>query len=234
MITVGLFGSNGFVGRRLYSSLIRIGYKVTPITRQNYADYLGSSFDIVINAAMPSARFLAKKDPAKDFEETVQKTANIFYSFNFNKFVQISTVSARCQLDTVYGRHKLAAENICNCNDNLIFRLTSMFADDLEKGVLIDMISGGKIFVDKESRYSFSDVNFVADYIVSNLDKSGIIEVGSSDSVSLREIVEHFGFSNEFDGFLDIQEVKNEDPSLPKAEEVFKFINNKINFKNDK
>lgn len=233
MTTVGLFGANGFVGKRLYASLIKNGYEVTPITRENYKEHFGKFFNIVINGAMPSSRFSAKSNPTQDFKETVQKTTDILYGVNFDKFVQISTVSARCQTDTVYGRHKLAAENICNRGNNLIFRLTAMFGDDLKKGVLVDIINGGKVFVDKESRYSFSDVDFVADYIVSNLDKSGIIEVGAHNSVKLIDIVNHFGFSNEFDGFLDIQEIQNEDPILPNAEEVFNFISNRINHKND-
>lgn len=233
MTTVGLFGANGFVGKRLHSSLIKYGYDVTPITRENHEVYLGKFFNIVINVAMPAARFLAKNNPALDFKETVEKTANIFYGVNFDKFVHISTISARSQIDTVYGRHKLAAENICNNGKNLIFRLTAMFGDDLKKGVLLDIINNNKIFVDKESRYSFSDVSFVSDYIVLNLDKNGIIEVGSHNSVKLIDIANHIDAYFEFEGPLDIQEVQNDDPNLPDAKEVFDFISKRINRKNE-
>ncbi|PIP69162.1 hypothetical protein CO033_01120 [Candidatus Nomurabacteria bacterium CG_4_9_14_0_2_um_filter_32_10] len=235
MTTIGLFGASGFVGKKLHTSLIKKGYAVFPITRDNYSEHIGKFYDIVINSAMPSARFLAKIDPEKDFKETVQKTADIFYNCTFNKFIQISTVSARCQLDTVYGKHKLAAENICNCDNNLIIRLTSMFADNLEKGVLIDMLKDQKVFVDKESRYSFADIDFVTDYIASNLDKSGLLEVGAHNSVKLKDIAKYLGVNIEFDGTLDIQEIENNDKELPDAREVFKFIDNyKMNFQNAK
>ncbi len=228
MITVGLFGANGFVGKKLHASLVKKGYNVTPITRENYPQCIGKFYNIVINSAMPSMRFSAQNNPEKDFKETIEKTANIFYCCTFDKFVQISTISARSQLDTVYGRHKLAAENICNCNNNLIIRLTSMFSDDLEKGVLIDIIKNQKVFVDKESRYSFASVDVVADYIVANLHQSGILEVGASNSVRLIDIANYFGISVKFDGPLDIQEVENTDEKLPDAKEVFKFIKNKL------
>ncbi|MFA4975298.1 MAG: hypothetical protein WC839_00555 [Candidatus Paceibacterota bacterium] len=235
MTTIGLFGANGFVGKKLYTSLIKKGYTVFPITRDNYSENIGKFYDIVINGAMPSQRFSAETNPEKDFKETVQKTADIFYNCTFNKFIQISTISARCQLNTIYGRHKLTAENICNCNNNLIIRLTSMFGNDLEKGALIDILKGQKVFVDKESKYSFADINFVADYIASNLDKSGILEVGAHNSVKLIDIANYLETSVEFNGPLDIQEVENIDPDLPDAKEVFKFIDNyKINFKNAK
>jgi len=227
MITIGLFGANGFVGKKLHGSLTAKGYDVIPITRDNYEERLGKFYNIVINSAMPAARFLAKKDPQKDFKKTVKKTADIFYGCRFDKFVQISTVSARCQLDTVYGRHKLAAENICNTSNNLIFRLTAMFSDDLKKGVLMDIINSQKVFVDKESRYGFTNVNFVTDYIASNLDKNGVIEVGAYNSVKLIDIANFLGVKVEFGGFLDIQEVQDPQKDFPDAKEVFEFIKNK-------
>jgi hypothetical protein len=94
-------------------------------------------------------------------------------------------------------------------------------------------MKGQKVFLDKESRYGFASVDFVADYIASNLDKSGILEVGASNSVKLIDIAKHLGTSIEFEGSLDIQEIQNKDPKLPDAKEVFKFIdNNKVNFQN--
>ncbi len=227
MITIGLFGANGFVGRKLNTSLTKKGYSVVSINRENYSESIGKFYNIVINVAMPASRFRAKNNPEEDFKETVKKTADIFYGCSFDKFVQISTVSARCQLDTVYGRHKLAAENICNCDNNLIIRLTAMFDDSLEKGVLIDIIKGEKVYVDKESRYSFSSLNFVTDYITSNLDRSGILEVGACNSVKLIDIANHLGIDVDFKGPLDVQEIQNDDPQLPEAQEVFNFISNK-------
>lgn len=225
MIKVALFGANGFVGKSLFSSLSVSGdYHVVSVTRDNYAASIGKFYNIVINAAMPAARFWAKNNPDKDFQESVLKTANILYGCTFDKFVQISTVSARCQLDTVYGRHKLAAESLCNYGNNLIVRLSSMFGNDLKKGVLIDMLKGQKVFIDKESRYSFCSVDFIGDYIASHLDLSGVIEVGAINTVSMIDIANYLKKPIEFEGPLDIQEIQNPDPKFPDAKEVFKFL----------
>ena len=225
MTTVALFGANGFVGKSLHASLVKTGkYQVVPVTRDTYAEHIGKFYNIVINAAVPAARFAAKNNPQKDFKETVQKTADIFYGCTYDKFVQVSTVSARCQLDTVYGRHKLAAENICNTNNNLIVRLSSMFGERLKKGVLIDMLKGQKLFIDGESRYSFSNVDFVADYIATHLHLRGIIEVGAFNTLRMTDIANYLQTPVEFDGPLDIQEIQNPDSQFPDSKEVFKFL----------
>lgn len=225
MITVALFGANGFVGKSLFSSLsANSNYRVVPVTRDNYRTSIGKFYNIVINSAMPAARFWAKNNPDKDFQESVGKTASILYGCTFDKFVQISTVSARCQLDTVYGRHKLAAENLCNYGNNLIVRLGSMFGSGLKKGALIDILKGQKVFVDGKSRYSFCSVDFVGNYIASHLNLHGIIEVGAFNTVRLVDIANYLGIPIEFEGPLDVQEIQNPDVKFPDAKEVFKFL----------
>lgn len=232
MLTVALFGANGFVGKSLFSSLSATGkYQVIPVTRDNYSASLGKFYSIIINSAMPAARFWAKNNPDKDFEETVQKTADILYGCTFDKFVQISTVSVRYQLDTIYGRHKLAAESLCNYGSNLVVRLGAMFGDGLKKGVLIDMLKGQKVFIDRESRYSFCNVDFVGDYIASHLDLSGIREVGAFNTLSMADIANYLQTPSEFEGPLEIHEIQNPDASFPDAKEVFKFLDeNRVEF----
>jgi len=225
MITVALFGANGYVGSSLYAALRSTEkYEVVPVTRENYSEMLGRHYNIIINSALPAARFWAKNNPDKDFVETVQKTADILYRCTFDKFVQISTVSARCQLDTVYGRHKLAAENLCNFGENLIIRLSSMFGDNLQKGVLIDILKGQKVYVDGKSRYSFASTDYVANFIASHLELCGIVEVGAFNSVQLVDIAQYLQTDIEFEGPLDIQEIENSDPDFPDAREVFDFL----------
>lgn len=224
MLTVAIFGASGFIGKKIYHALVKRKYNVVPVSRNNYSECIGRRYDIVINSAMPSARFWAKTNPDKDFAETVQKTAGIFYGCQFKKFIQISTVSARCQLDTVYGRHKLCAENICNYGENLIIRLSSVYGPELQKGVLIDMLKGQKVYVDGESRYSFTNVNFVADYVATHLDLTGIVEVGSHNTLRMVDIAEYLNKRIEFEGPLDIQEIKNPGSGFPAAEEVYYYL----------
>jgi len=227
MQSVAVIGANGYVGKEIYASLLRSQkYSVIAVTRENYNEAKQKNFDFIINSAMPAARFWAKQNPKKDFVETVQKTADLTYDWKYKKFVQISTVSARCQLDTVYGRHKATAEKICGFDKNLIFRLGPMYNQELKKGVLIDILQNKKVFVAGESRYCFSPVSFVADWIVSHLDYSGIIEVGGQNAITLKDVAEHLGKKIEFEGVIDHQEIENPAPEFPEAREVLNFLDN--------
>jgi len=225
MTRIALIGANGFVGSELYQALTKKkSLHVEKVIRNNYSNWKKQQFDIVINAAMPAARFWAKNNPYEDFVETVQKTADIVYGWKYKKLIQISTISARTELDSVYGRHKAAAEALCNYGDNLIVRLSSMYDDSLKKGALIDILKGNKVYVDGKSRYAFASLEFVCKWIANNLGKKGIREIGAKNSISLKEIVDHLKLSVEFEGRIDIQEVENPMPDFPDARQVFTFM----------
>lgn len=228
---IALFGSKGFVGSAILKSLKKLNYPVTEVTRENFKEVLGKEFDYVINAAMPSARFKAKNDPDWDFKETVQKTADIFYGVKFKKFIQISSISARCQPETVYGRNKLAAESIVRGENSLIIRLGPLFGEDLKKGVLIDMLNNSKVFVGESSKYAFISTDFVGDWIANNLDKNGLVELGAKNSLSLKELAEQLKIKIEFEGKEDNQEIQNADLNYPEVKLVIDFMKNLINKK---
>lgn len=225
MISVAVVGANGYVGSALCAALARDpNHVITAITRANYVEMREMRSDVLINSAMSSGRFWAKTNPDKDFVETVQKTADLIYGWRFGKFVQISTVSSRCQVDTVYGRHKAAAEKICEFGDNLVVRLGPMYSHGLSKGVLVDMLHGRKVFVDGESRYCFAHLDFVTAWIAANLRRSGIVEVGARNSIRLGDVGDYLGAKVEFEGPVDHQEIENPGPDFPDARDVFGFL----------
>jgi len=227
MASVAVIGARGYVGSALVLALKQIGeYSVSEVTRENYSEMQTSDFDILINCAMPAARFFAKNNPEEDFKETVEKTAHLLYGWHYKKFVQISTVSARCQLDTVYGRHKAAAEKLCDYGENLIVRLGPMYSSDLQKGVLVDMRQGNTVYVDGESRYCFIHRDFVAHWITAHLDRRGIVEVGARNSIALKEIAQHLDTPIIFNGALDHQEIPEPESDFPDARDVLAFLDN--------
>lgn len=232
MLTIALLGAGGYVGAYLLKNIRRVKkYKIIPVNRQNYEDLKKGSYDIVINAAMPAARYWAKKFPKDDFRETVEKTADIVYEWKYKKMVQISTISARSELNTVYGKHKAIAETLCKNEKNLILRLTATFDKSLTKGVLIDMIDKKEVFVDRKSRYSFSSLNFVTKWIANHLNERGLIEIGAKNSFSLEEIARALRLNVKFSGPRDIQEVKNPRDEFPDAKLVLDFMKKKIKSK---
>jgi len=222
---VAVIGARGYVGKAICDSLKNDSvHEVVEVTRTNYKKMKEQKYDIIINSSTPSKRFWAKQNPKKDFEETVRKTADLFYGWTFKKFIQISSVSSRCQLNTVYGRHKAAAENICYSPNNLIIRLGPIFDETLSKGVLIDMLQGNTVFVDGDSRYCFISLRFVAKWICSHLDRVGLVEVGAKTSIALNNIAKHLGKEIYFDGALDHQEIVNPEVSFPSADLVLEFL----------
>jgi len=230
---IALFGAQGFVGTAILKSLKKLNYEVFEVTRKNFEESLGKEFDYVINAAMPAARFKAKNNPSEDFKETVEKTANIFYGTKFKKFIQISSVSARCQTDTVYGRHKLAAESIVNDGNSLIVRLGPMFDDSLKKGMLIDILTGSTVYAGENSRYAFASLEFVGDWIVKNLDRKGIQEVGAKNSISLRELVDELGLNVKFEGVESSQEMQTIGEDYPDSNLVIDFMRAQMRNQNE-
>ena len=137
MESIALIGANGFVGKSIKKYILNDKKKlITCVTRDNYeAAKNEKEYDILINAAMPSKRFWASQNPSEDFHETVEKTFNIVNDWKSSKIIQISSISARSQLDTIYGRHKAAAEKLVDNTNNLILRLGPMYGKYLNKGL---------------------------------------------------------------------------------------------------
>ncbi len=225
MISVAVVGANGYVGSALCAALTRrSGHSVTRVTRATFDEMRSRSYDILINAAMPSGRFWAKNNPAQDFVETVAKTADLVHGWRFRKFIQISTLSARCQRDTEYGRHKAAAEMIGGFGESLIVRLGPMYSKGLRKGVLIDLLEGRTVFVDGSSRYGFAPLEFVADWVAGNLHRAGIKEIGAKDAIALRDLATHLRVRGEFRGAVDHQEIQEPEEGYPDARGVLAFL----------
>ena len=224
MRSVAVIGANGYVGSALLARLLpRREYAVEAVTRENYLVAKEKEYDVVINCAMPSGKFWAQNNPQMDFKETVEKTADILYGWKFKKFVQVSTISARCQLDTVYGRHKAAAEKLCDFGDNLVVRLGAIYSEEIKKGVLSDMLHGKKVYADGSSRYPFISLAYCADWIASNLDRKGIVELGGRNAIALKAITEHLQANVEFEGAVAHLDVESEE-KLPEASEVLAFL----------
>jgi nucleoside-diphosphate-sugar epimerase len=127
----------------------------------------------------------------------------------------------------VYGRHKADAEKLCEAAGALIVRLGPMYGPGMTKGVLVDMLEGKKVYIDGSSRYAFAPTNFVASWIASNLGRSGLVEVGARDSLTLKEVAGHLGATVEFEGAVDHQEIQNPAAGFPSARDVLAFLDDR-------
>lgn len=227
MIDIAVFGSNGFVGSAICRKFEKNKIKILKINRHNYSEYLGQNFNIIINSSAPAKRFWAKNNPELDYEETVVKTKNIISEFKFKKIVHISSVSARCQLNTIYGINKKKSEDLIkNLSNYLIIRLGPLYGEGLLKGVLIDMIQDKKVFIDGKTKYSFTDIDWNAEWIMNNLNlKNKVVEIGATDYVQLDELSKLINSKSKFEGDLDDQIIQNKSYKNNSSMLVLNFIN---------
>ncbi|MBL7095375.1 hypothetical protein ISS22_15535 [candidate division KSB1 bacterium] len=225
---IALLGYKGFIGRALFKMLEDSEHNVVCIGRDDYEKYKGDEFDLIINSAMPSKRFWAVDNPLDDFDATARLTADIVYNWKWKKIVQISTVSARCQLDHPYGINKKSAEVLVlnKSPKNLVIRLGGLFGAGLDKGAVFDISNGKKVFVSGESKYNFIDVDKAAEIIVKKMDKKGIVEVGAKDQISLKDIAKYFNKDVEFGERIESQHTENPDDDYPEAKEILKYVEN--------
>lgn len=221
---VAVIGGRGFFGTALSKAAhASLGFDVTVVTRQSYdAEVLNGGFDVVFNSAMPSGRFWAETNPSDDFRETVLKTFNVLTDFAPAKVVQISSVSARCQLNKIYGRHKRAAEALVDDGRNLVVRLGPLYGEELTKGVLIDLVNDKAVYVSGGSNYAFTPIDWAAKTIIDSVSESGIIEVGANGAVMLQDLASALGSRSTFVGEYDHQ-VFADSVGAPAANEVVAF-----------
>ncbi|WP_330230221.1 hypothetical protein OHA40_30170 [Nocardia sp. NBC_00508] len=197
---VAVVGAAGYVGAALVEALGKqTRWQVVPVVRADHERHrTAGGYDVLINAACPSKRFWAEHNPEADHAETVDKTRLLREGWRWDRFVQISSISARTQLDTVYGRHRAEAEQLCSGGDTFVVRLGPMYGGDYRKGVLADMAADRPVFASGRSRQSFAPVDWCADWVAEHLDDTGLREVGARTTVTLAEVRDAVGSRSEF------------------------------------
>ena len=226
MKTVALIGAKGFVGSEIADVIERKNeYSFIPIKRGDDLEGLIKKSDIVIHAANSGKRFFAKNNPEVDFIESVEKTAKIREFSRNKRLILISTISARTQLDTVYGRNRRSCELITN-KDSLIVRLGPMFGEGKLIGALSNIINNETVYVSSSTRYAYVNVQYNAEKIHSFLDNDslkGCIELGAKDSIELGELAKILESDSEFEGADDTQAPISPLKDAPSSKDVIKF-----------
>ncbi|MCX5696488.1 MAG: NAD(P)-dependent oxidoreductase [Candidatus Omnitrophica bacterium] len=224
MKNVAVVGAAGFVGTQVARAVAASGrYNLISVLRNDPAIALLAKADIVVYAANPARRFQAEKDPMQDFEETVEKTAGFLALSHAKRFVLVSTLSCRTQLNTSYGRNRRACELIALQAGSLVIRLGPMYGGDRIDDTLHKIISGGPVFVAAQTRYAYVDVSWVGKKIVELLDEpGGIREIGARNAISLGELRDYFSSKSTFSGIDDTQ-IPEGAADGPDARDIFRF-----------
>lgn len=225
---IAVIGANGFVGKVMCQAARQHGFSVVEVTRENYMIASSNQIvDYVVNCAMPSGRFWAKNNRVSDFTETVEKTSNIISDFPGSKIIQISSISARVQLDSIYGRHKLAAEALLDPDKHLVIRLGPLYHASMTKGALIDIVNNRRVFLSGKTKYAFTPVDWVCGSIIKHIDYCGVMELGAKGYVVLEDLARSLNSTSEFEGICDDQVFPDGPHDRPNAEEVIDFAQKK-------
>jgi nucleoside-diphosphate-sugar epimerase len=226
---IAVVGSNGFVGSEIASTVASNDqYHLIRVVRGDDPESLLSSADVVIHSANPAGRFEAKKDPETDFNETVEKTAEILKFSQNKKFILISSLSCRTQMHLSYGRHRRACEVLALTQNATVVRLGPMYGGNRTRDSLHDIIAGRMVYVAKETQYAYVDVAWLANKILSLVEKEPqFVEIGAKNSISLAEIQNRFLSPSEFCG-LDDTQIPQECPDGPDARLVLDYAQREL------
>jgi hypothetical protein len=146
-----LVGNTGFVG----SNLAENHAFDLCFNSKNISESFGLNPDLLVYSGVRAEKFLANKEPEKDFEIILEAIENI-KKINPKNVVLISTVdvypnpidvdeNAVIDIKTVqpYGKNRLYLENwvASNFKEHLIVRLPGLFGKNIKKNFIFDLIS---------------------------------------------------------------------------------------------
>ena len=106
---------------------------------------------------------------------------------------------------------------------DLIIRLGPIYDFSMEKGALIDIVKGSKVFVSGDTKYAFTPLEWAGLEILNMKDETGMFEVGSRNYVVLKELRDILNSSSKFEGPLDDQVFPNAGEGCPDANDVIDF-----------
>ena len=206
---VGIVGGEGFVGSAFVRYLNKIGVGVTAITRTNYVEHRGSSWDLIINANGNSKKWLAEREPMRDFDLTVRSTLSVILDFKTDRYIHLSSIdvyndvsNVDCNSEAVsivperlsnYGTGKLLAETVVRkySPDWLIARLGGMVGKGLKKNSIYDLMNGDPLRVHPKSAYQYLNTDDVARLVWTVASKNITCEVFNlcgDETVRLSEV----------------------------------------------
>ncbi len=196
-----LIGSTGFVGGHLQKN-----FEFThAYNRTNISEIQGLETDLLICAGLPAEKWKANMDPETDWWN-MANLAQKLSSVSADKAILISTIDVYQPPlnvtesdkpnyigESAYGRNRAWFETyfVSQFSDTLIIRLPGLFAGDLRKNFIYDLIhnrSDQLSSVNQESKFQFYNVEEIWDLINKcNNDKITLLNV-ATEPISAQEI----------------------------------------------
>jgi nucleoside-diphosphate-sugar epimerase len=188
---IAIIGGKGFVGSAYVRWCERRNVEHLVITRENYAQHVGTSCSLLINANGSSSKPLAEGDPVRDFDLAVCTVRSSLVDFKYRRYVYLSSceVYPDCadteatvedslldsRRQSHYGFHRYLAE-LCvrhTADQWLIFRMGGFTGPGLRKNAIYDILFGQRLWLDPASELQFIGTDAAAE-IVMALASSGV------------------------------------------------------------
>lgn len=151
-----LIGCTGFVG----STLLRSQDFDDGYNSSNIGDIAGKSYDLVVCAGAPAAKWIANKDPEGD-AAAIAKLTGPLETVTAREFVLISTIDVYpdpmsgadegavidASANHTYGRNRYALEEFVRARfpHARIVRLPALFGEGLKKNAVFDLLNGNAV-----------------------------------------------------------------------------------------
>jgi len=244
--TLAVIGGTGLLGSTLVS-YFEGKYTVIFINRENYAEHVGTNFDIIINANGNSRRFWANQNPLDDFLASTASVHESVLDFSCDLYIYISStdvyenhVEQKSTEESVnispmglssYGFNKYLGELIVKkySQKYLILRSSMMLGSKLKKGPFYDIINNNPIYVTLQTKLQLITTNAIAEIIevlLENTIRNEIINVGGTGVFNFMDIQKYFDYkvkvSSEAETQLynmNVRKLKSIYPGLKKSEE---------------
>src|SRR5437667_254265 len=217
--SLAIIGSRGMVGSDLIRDLKPYFQIITGINRENYEQYRGQSFDVVINANGNSSKIWAKENVLGDFEASTTSVYKSLFDFPCKTYIYLSSADVyedHTNTKTTkeskvinpknlspYGFHKYLSECIVRnvAKNSLILRCPMILGTNLKKGPIYDILHNRQLFITRDSAFQIITTKEIAQIISFLLDPSITKEtfnIGGESTVLLKNISKYFNKSVNF------------------------------------
>ncbi|MCS6771722.1 MAG: NAD(P)-dependent oxidoreductase [Kiritimatiellae bacterium] len=245
-----VIGAAGFIGSAVAAEAKARGLEVIEVTRESYQPGLAARW--LINANGNSKKFLAREQPALDFDLSVRSVMQSLHDFQYERYCFLSSIdvydnvsdpaanreTAAIRRDRLspYGLHKLIAEDLVRAYAprRLILRMGGFVGPGLRKNSVYDLLKNLPLRVHPDSRYQYLHTRELAAIVLDLL--AGAVEddiwnVAGDGTLSLREIAswipgaklpEPVGFPEVYD--VNIEKLKRWRAVPPTSETVRRFV----------
>jgi nucleoside-diphosphate-sugar epimerase len=193
-----LIGASGFVGGNLPRDLFQDLFRST-----NIEEIKGRSYDLVVCAGAPAAKWKANQDPEGDLAN-LKRLMDCVSHVKAEYFLLISTVDVyhtpagvdestpiEPEKTHAYGRHRYYLETFVRDKfpSNSIVRLPGLFGNGLKKNVIYDLIHTNALHLQHaESRFQFYCLDHLWDDLtIAMRERLPLVNI-ATEPVQVREI----------------------------------------------